>query len=102
MNLHPPSGTLFPYTTLFRSNLGTAGTVTFNGTAAATTSWSATSIVTSVPAGAATGNVEVTMGGIASNGVTFTVTPPPPAITSLNPISGAVGTGVTITGTNLG
>ena len=36
-------------------------------------SWSATSIVVPVPAGATTGNVVVTVGGVASNGVSFTV-----------------------------
>jgi hypothetical protein len=52
-----------------------------------------------VPAGAATGNVVVTVAGQPSNGVSFTVTP---GITSLTPNSGAVGTSVTITGTNFG
>ena len=51
-------------------------TVTFNGNAATVTSWSATSITTSVPAGATTGNVVVTVNGVASNGVNFTVTMP--------------------------
>jgi len=49
-------------------------TVTFNGTAAAPTSWSTTSIVAPVPSAATTGNVVVTTGGVASNGVTFIVT----------------------------
>ena len=44
----------------------------------------------------------VTVGGVASNGVSFTVTVPAPRITSLTPTSGAVGTAVTITGTNFG
>src|SRR5246500_2499497 len=56
----------------FGSTQGTS-TVTFNGTAATVTSWSATSIATSVPTGATTGNVVVTVGGVASNGVSFTV-----------------------------
>src|SRR5262249_54146471 len=53
-------------------------TVTFNGTTATPTSWSATSIVVPVPAGATTGNVVVTVGGLASTGVSFTVTAPAP------------------------
>src|SRR5206468_4647003 len=77
-------------------------TVKFNGTAATPTSWSATSIVVPVPTGATTGNVVVTVGGVASNGVSFTVTVPAPSITSLNPTSGLVGTSVTITGANFG
>ena len=47
---------------------------TFNGTTATTIgSWSATSIVATVPTGATTGNVVVTVSGVASNGVTFTL-----------------------------
>ena len=59
--------------TNFGATQGTS-TVTFNGTAATPTSWSATSIVVPVPTGATTGNVVVTVGGVASNGVSFTVT----------------------------
>ena len=54
--------------------------MTFNGTTATPTSWSATSIVVPVPAGATTGNVVVTVGGVASNGQTFTVGTTPAAI----------------------
>src|SRR5207247_5013055 len=82
---------------------GTQGTrtVTFNGTAASPTSWGDTGIVTLVPSGATTGNVMVTTSGGASNGVSFTVVPPP-TVTSLSPTSGQVGTPVTIAGTNFG
>jgi Protein of unknown function (DUF4038)/IPT/TIG domain/Putative collagen-binding domain of a collagenase/Fibronectin type III domain len=76
--------------------------VAFNGTAAAPTSWSPTSVVAPVPAGAASGNVVVTVGGVASNGVRFTVTPTGPAISGLNPASGVAGTSVTITGVRFG
>jgi len=55
-----------------RSTQGTS-TVTFDGTAAAPTSWSATSIVAPVPSGATTGNLLVTVSGVASNAQTFTV-----------------------------
>jgi hypothetical protein len=65
----------------FGSTKGTS-TVTFNGTTATPTSWSATTIVVPVPAGAATGNVVVTVGGVASNGQTFTVTGTTPAAIS--------------------
>ena len=92
--------------TIAGSNFGAsqgASTVQFNGTAAAPTTWSATSIVAPVPAGATTGPVVVTVNGTPSNGVTFTVTtPPPPSITSVSPTSGAVGTSVTIAGSNFG
>jgi unsaturated rhamnogalacturonyl hydrolase len=39
------------------------------------TSWSGSSIVVTVPAGATSGNVVVTAGGVASNGMNFTVLP---------------------------
>ena len=71
--------------TNFGSSQGTS-TVTFNGTAATVTGWSATSIVTSVPAGATTGNVVVTVGGVASNAVIFTVTGLGPLL-SISPTS---------------
>jgi hypothetical protein len=87
----------------FGSSQGTS-TVTFNGVAATPTSWTSTSITVPVPNGASSGSIVVTVGGVASNGVGFTVTAstPPPSITSLNPTSGSVGTGVTITGTYFG
>src|SRR5260370_25816313 len=88
--------------TITGSNFGsTPGSVTFNGTSATPTAWSPTSIDTTVPGGATTGNVVVTVGGMASNGLPFTVTPPP-NIASISPTSGPVGTVVTINGTNFG
>lgn len=81
-------------------------TVTFSGTAAtvaAATDWSATSIVVPVPTGATTGPVVVTVGGVASNPVVFTVISssavslPAPSIAPLisagvsNPVSGSTG-----------
>ena len=104
-SLSPTSGPVGTAVTIAGANFGSTGTVTFNGTVATTTNWSATSIATSVPTGATTGNVVVTVGGVASNGVSFTVTSSSgsgPAITSLNPTSGPVGTAVTIAGTNFG
>ena len=86
--------------TNFGATQGTS-TVKFNGTAATPTSWSATSIVVPVPTGATTGNLVVHASGVDSNGISFTVLPTP-SITSLSPTSGAVGTSVTITGTNFG
>ncbi len=69
-----PVGTSVTITgTNFGATQGTS-TVTFNGTAGVPTSWSATVIVVPVPSGATTGNVVVTVGGVASNGVMFTVT----------------------------
>src|SRR5439155_1319936 len=91
-SLTPTSGPVATPITIAGTGFGAtqgASTVTFNGTTATPTSWSATSIVVPVPAGATTGNVVVTVGGLASNGSAFTVTVPP-TITSLTPTSGPV------------
>jgi hypothetical protein len=50
-----------------------ASTLTFNGVAATPTSWGDGAVVASVPQFATTGPVVVTVGGVASNGVAFTV-----------------------------
>jgi IPT/TIG domain/Bacterial Ig-like domain (group 2) len=79
-NLSPGSGAVGTSVTVTGTNFGASqgtSTVTFNGTAA-TPNWSATSIAVLVPSGATTGNVVVTVGGHASNGVSFTVTGTPP------------------------
>src|SRR5205807_9201816 len=97
--LNPTSGLVRTSITIRGATDGAtqgASTVKFNGVAATPTSWSATSIVAPVPTGATTGSVVVTVGGVASNGVSFTVSVPAPSITSLNPTSGVVGTSVTI------
>ena len=75
--------------------------VTFNGTSALTwTVNSSTKITAVVPSGATTGAVEVTnTGGTSSSGISLTVVEAP-VITSFTPVSGAVGTSVTITGTD--
>jgi hypothetical protein len=84
--------------TAFGATQGTSK-VTFNGTTATVSSWSATSIAVTVPAAATTGNVVVTVSGTASNGVAFTVTP---HITTLSFPSGPAQMGVIITGTTFG
>jgi FtsP/CotA-like multicopper oxidase with cupredoxin domain len=89
--------------TLTGTNFGAtqgSSTVTFNGTKAAPTAWSATSITVPVPTGATTGNLIVTVGGQQSNWVPFTVYPDP-TLTGISPASGPVGTVITVTGTNL-
>jgi hypothetical protein len=106
-SLSPNSATVGTPVTITGTNFGTiqgSSKVTFNGTVAAPSSWSATSIVVPVPAGATSGNVPVTVGGVASNAVAFSVQSPivAPVISSLNPASATAGTPVTITGTNFG
>jgi hypothetical protein len=68
-SLTPAAGAVGGAVTIAGANFGASqGTsmVTFNGTAATPTSWSATGIVTPVPAGATTGKVVVTGGGAVS------------------------------------
>jgi hypothetical protein len=84
LKLTPAQG--FPGTsvTITGQNFGAVqgtSTVSFNGTVASVTSWSATSITVTVPVGATSGNVIVTVGGTASNGVTFNIPVCPPGIT---------------------
>jgi len=76
-SLNVTSGPVGTSVTITGTNFGAtqgSSTVTFNGTAGTPTSWSGTVIVVPVPSGATTGNVVVTAGGVASNGVAFTVT----------------------------
>jgi hypothetical protein len=63
--------------------------------------WSSTGILVSVPSGATTGNVVVAVSGAQSNGLPFTMLPPP-NITSVSPTTGPAGTSVTITGSGFG
>src|SRR5207245_4096529 len=98
------SGVVGTSVTVTGTNFGAtqgSGTVSFNGTDALPTSWSATSIVVPVPTDATTGNVVVSAWGVASNGVNFTVVETL-SITGLSPTTGAVGELVTITGTGFG
>ncbi|MGB9404052.1 MAG: DUF4038 domain-containing protein, partial [Candidatus Acidiferrales bacterium] len=106
-SLTPNSGPVSTSVMIAGTNFGTtqgASTITFNGTPATPTSWSATSIVAPVPAAATSGSVVVTVAGQPSNGASFTVTTSAdsPIIASLTPNSGDVGTPVTIAGANFG
>jgi hypothetical protein len=87
------------------SNFGArqgSSTVTFNGISAGRASgWTAANIIVTVPRGATTGDVVVTVGGMASNGVLFSVIDRP-RITGVSPTSGAGGVDVTISGSGFG
>jgi len=99
--------TIGPVTTpvqILGANFGASqgsSVVTFNGTTGAPLVWGDSAIYVRVPAGASTGNVAVTVGGAASNGLAFTVNTAP-GIASISPQSGLVGTQVLITGANFG
>src|SRR5207302_38654 len=97
-SLSMTTGAVGAAVTITGANFGStqgSGLVSFNGTTATVTSWSATSIAVTVPSGATTGNVVVFASGENSNGVSFTVVPPP-SITSLSITTGAAGAAVTI------
>jgi hypothetical protein len=75
-SVNPTSGLVGSSVTITGTNFGaTQGNskVTLNGISAPITAWSSTSISTQVPSGATSGPVVVTVGGLASNGVNFTV-----------------------------
>jgi lysophospholipase L1-like esterase len=74
--------------------------VTVGGAPSYVASWSNTAISILVPSRATTGNIIVTVGGASSNGESFTFYPYP-AITGVSPLSGPVGTPVTVAGTAL-
>jgi hypothetical protein len=80
-SISPSSAPVGAAVTITGTNFGSAqgtSTVVFNGNAAVTIgSWSATAIVATVPTGATTGNVVVTVSGTASNGVALTIIPLP-------------------------
>ncbi|MGO9095117.1 MAG: IPT/TIG domain-containing protein, partial [Bryobacteraceae bacterium] len=103
--LSPASGQVGTSVAIAGSNFGWSqgsSTVTFNGTSVGSAlSWSNGSITVAVPSGATTGNVVVTVGGLASNGMPFTVIYPP-SISSLSPTSGWAGTAVAISGSGFG
>lgn len=99
----PTSGSTGALVTISGSNFGasqgTNSMVLFNHTEATPRSWSASSIVAPVPAGATTGNILVNVNGTPSNAVSFTTTP---AITSVQPTTAEANEPITINGSNFG
>ena len=70
----PDPGSIGTQVTIYGSNFGSAqgqSTISFAGTQATPTSWSPNAIVVTVPQGAATGNVVITVAGNASNGFLY-------------------------------
>jgi hypothetical protein len=79
------------------------GSITFNSTAAAVSTWTDTRITAVVPTGATTGSVIAHTPYGSSNGVEFTVLmAATPTINAVYPDSGVVGSSIFITGTNFG
>ncbi len=83
------------------TNLSSVQGVMFNGIAASFTINSDNQLTAIVPRGASTGTIAVTNpSGTSVSSQSFTVLPPAPTLTSFSPSSGAVGTTITLTGTN--
>jgi large repetitive protein len=99
----PLSGPVGTSITIVGINFGSVNAVKFNGTSATITSASATQLVVTVPNAATSGPISVTSSNGSSDvsALSFTVTSGPPFILGFSPISGPVGTQVTITGGNL-
>ncbi|MCU1304992.1 MAG: repeat-associated core domain protein [Candidatus Sulfotelmatobacter sp.] len=87
----------------FGASQGLSGTLAFGGVPASqrvtASSWSAQKIVVTVPSGAITGNVVVTVAGRVSNSMPLTVTP---VITGVSPSSAVEGKLVSIVGKGFG
>jgi uncharacterized repeat protein (TIGR03803 family) len=93
------SGKVGAAVTILGNSLSGATAVSFNGTLATFTVVSSTEIKTTVPSGATTGSVAVTLpAGTLKSNKNFRVTP---QILSFSPPSGPVGTLVTITGVSV-
>jgi uncharacterized repeat protein (TIGR01451 family) len=97
----PASGRVGVSVRIAGTNLGTATAVALNAVSTAFLVESATSISTTVPAGATSGRITVTTpSGTATSSTDFVVAPSPlPTIASFTPASGPVGTQVAVTGT---
>ena len=100
--LSPASGPVGTLVTLSGTGLTGALSVAFNGTPAQFTVDGDTKITATVPAGAASGAVNVTTPrgtAVSATPYTVIVVPPSPTLTSFSPASGPVGTLVTLSGT---
>ncbi|MBO2012781.1 M4 family metallopeptidase [Hymenobacter negativus] len=96
----PGSGPVGTAVSLVGTNFTGATAVKFNGTAAAFTLNSATSISTTVPVGASTGYITVaTPVGTGTSPTAFSVLPSLPTIVAFTPGIGLAGTAVVLTGT---
>ncbi|NTV74372.1 MAG: hypothetical protein HGA66_09210, partial [Holophaga sp.] len=101
----PAKAPVYTQMTILGSGLANATAVTVGGAAVRWFSATDTKILTSVPAGAASGKVAVTTpGGTAASAADFTLDPglpAPPSITRIEPLDGPVNTVVRLFGTGL-
>jgi hypothetical protein len=103
-SISPSTATAGDSVTLTGTNFGAtqgSGSVWLGSKLAASiVSWSNTQIVATVASGSVTGTAQVQQGGVWTSSIALTVVTP--AVTSLSPTSGPVGTQVTISGTGFG
>jgi hypothetical protein len=101
----PTSGGVGTAVTISGSYFSGATAVTFNGVAAPFTVVSAGTLVAGVPAGATTGKIAVTTPAntaVSASNYNVGSTKVVPRISGFSPSSGAVGTVITVSGSNLG
>jgi RHS repeat-associated protein len=96
----PAGGTVILNGTDFGSSQNSS-VVSLNGVPANISSWSSTSITITVPNNATSGPATVTVAGVTSNPVQFTVIEAA-TVTGLSPTAGPTGSSVVITGTGFG
>lgn len=99
----PTSGTEGTTVTITGTNFNTVmseNVVMFNGTAAAITEATSTTLTVTVPAGASTGKITVKVGTLETTSTTDFEILAIPTIASFSPTTGNEGTTVEITGTN--
>ena len=96
----PISGAVGTSVTITGTNFITTPVVAFNGISAIVIASSTTSITTSVPSGAGTGPISVTVNGVKINSSSNFTIYGTPSITGFNPTVGAHGAIVTISGSD--
>ena len=105
-SVSPATGGAGTVIEVFGSNFGSSqgsSTVTINGTSLGTSSyWTQGQAQFTLPTGLSSGNLVATIGGIASNAISFTVPPPSPTISSVTPTTGGAGTVIEVFGSNFG
>ncbi|MFM2182483.1 MAG: hypothetical protein RJB61_777, partial [Actinomycetota bacterium] len=98
----PASGGIGTSVTILGDNFQSGSEVRFNGALATNVTVSSlTQIIAVVPAGTTTGPITVTTtSGTGTSATNFTFVPPP-TVTSFTPLSGIIGSSVTVSGSNL-
>lgn len=99
-SVSPESGPVGTTVTITGHHFSESSTVKFNGTASIVSSATHEEIVTTVPAGATTGKINVTVDGTTLTSPNDFVVTIPSTVTSIDPVQGVAGAVVVISGTN--